>query len=262
MKMLQREQELLTEAVRRAGQTVMRLASEGFETHIKKDRSPVTSADLEVNRLLKEATSRHFPDDGWLSEETPPDDRRLEKKRVWVVDPIDGTKYFMTGVPEYTISIALVEDARPVFSIVFNPATDEFFMATRGAGATLNGSPIHFRPRDGSPLSLLVSPPSFHRGRFEELVAEAKIKPMGSIAYTLALVAAGRADGTINVDRLSEWDIAGGVLLVEEAGGIATDKKGGALQFNQPDPSIHGVLAGLPALQPSLQAFAQRLVRG
>jgi myo-inositol-1(or 4)-monophosphatase len=258
---LQQECEIITEAIRRAGQAVMRLASSGFETHIKKDRSPVTSADLEVNRILQETIGKHFPHDGWLSEETPDEPARLEKKRVWIVDPIDGTKYFINGTPEFTISVALVEDGRLVLGVVFNPATGEFFSAIRGSGATLNDRPMHIRESHDPRLTLLVNPPSFQRGRFQSLESEADLRPMGSIAYTLALVAAGHADGTINLDRLSEWDIAAGVLLVEEAGGIATDSKGSPLQFNRPDPSIRGILAAAPALHPTLQSFAERLGR-
>jgi myo-inositol-1(or 4)-monophosphatase len=258
---LQQEREIISDAVRRAGQSVMQLALGGFETQVKKDRSPVTSADLEVNRILKETIDKHFSTDGWLSEETPDGPDRVENKRVWVVDPIDGTKYFINGVPEFTISVALVEDGRPVLGVVFNPATGEFFSAIRGSGATLNDHPIHIRESQGPRLTLLVNPPSFQRGRFQPLESEADFRPMGSIAYTLALVAAGRADGTINLDRLSEWDIAGGVLLVEEAGGLATDYLGSALQFNRPDPSIRGILAGAPPLHPTLQSFAERLGR-
>jgi myo-inositol-1(or 4)-monophosphatase len=258
---LQPEREIISEAVRRAGQAVRQLSSGGFETHIKKDRSPVTSADLEVNRILKETIDKHFPHDGWLSEETPDGPDRVENKRVWVIDPIDGTKYFINGVPEFTISVALVEDGRPVLGIVFNPATGEFFSAIRGSGATLNDQSMHIRKRHDPRLTLLVNPPSFQRGRFQPLGSEADFKPMGSIAYTLALVATGRADGTINLDRLSEWDVAGGVLLVEEAGGLATDSQGNPLQFNRPDPSIRGILAGSPSLHPTLQSFVERLGR-
>jgi myo-inositol-1(or 4)-monophosphatase len=255
------EREVLVDAVRKAGKAVMRLASAGFETQLKEDGSPVTSADLEVNRILKDALSRRFPQDGWLSEEDPDQVARLEQKRVWVVDPIDGTKYFMTGVPQFTISAALVEDGRPVLGVVLNPATDELFSATRGAGAHLNGVPIRLRDLNGSRPTLLVSPPSFQRGRYAPLQPDAEIRPMGSIAYSLALIAAGQADGTLNLDRLSEWDIAAGVLLIEEAGGLVTDRKGGALGFNRPDPSVRGLLAGAPALHPLLQTLAERLAR-
>jgi len=258
----QEEHEVLTDAILKAGKAAMRLAATGFQTHLKNDRSPVTSADLEVNRILKEEILRRFPDDGWLSEETPDDPARLDKKRVWVIDPIDGTKYFVTGVPQFTISAALVEDGRPVLGIVLNPATDELFSATTGTGTHFNGVPSRLREVNGSRPTLLVSPPSFQRGRYVPLERDAEIRPMGSIAYSLALIAAGQADGTLNVDRLSEWDIAAGVLLIDEAGGLVTDRKGNRLTFNRPDPTIRGLLAGAPALHPLLQTLAARLARG
>ena len=113
------ELEVLRQAVRLAGQQALKLAAEGFETHIKKDRSPVTTADLAVNQILHERLLTAFPHDAWLSEETPDDPRRLENKRVWVIDPIDGTKYFMRGVPQYAISVALVEAHQPRSAMVY-----------------------------------------------------------------------------------------------------------------------------------------------
>jgi myo-inositol-1(or 4)-monophosphatase len=255
----QKERAIVAETVRQAGAAMMQLASHGFETQIKADRSPVTSADLAVNRILHERLSREFPEYGWLSEETPDRPDRLQRKRVWVLDPIDGTAYFIKGIPQFAISIALSEDGQVVVGVVFNPATDQFFSAMRGNGASLNGVSIRTRHPAGARPTLLVSPPSFRRGRFTALTAEAEIRPMGSIAYTLGLVAAGEADGTFNVDRLSEWDIAAGVLLVEEAGGIVTDSTGAAIRFNRPDPSVRGLLAGSAVLHPTLHGLASRV---
>ena len=115
---MHRELEILCDAVKQAGERVLHLAKEGFETYRKKDRSPVTSADLEANRILQEALMGHFPEDGWLSEESPDNSERLGKKRVWVVDPIDGTKHFMKGIPQYAISVALVENERLIVEAV------------------------------------------------------------------------------------------------------------------------------------------------
>lgn len=253
------ELEILRDAVERAGARALELASQGFETYTKKDRSPVTSADLEVNRILHDRLLTSFPDDGWLSEESQDDPRRLDKKRVWIVDPIDGTKYFMSGVSQYAISAALVEAGQPVVAAVFNPATGEFFSAIRGKGVWLNGAPLRASPTGGERLVVLVSPPAFRRGRFQAIESFADVRPMGSIAYTLALVAAGRATGTVNLDRLHEWDIAAGVLLIEEAGGTATDKYGNAILFNQPKPAVPGIVAAGPGAQEAMAALASRL---
>jgi myo-inositol-1(or 4)-monophosphatase len=255
------ELEVLRKAVRQAGQQALKLAAEGFETHIKKDRSPVTTADLAVNQILHEVLLAAFPHDAWLSEETPDDPRRLENKRVWIIDPIDGTKYFMRGVPQYAISVALVESHQPVVAAVYNPATDELFSAVRGMGAWLNGQPIHVTPaRDGRPL-ILVNPPALERGVFRAIEAAAECRPMGSIAYTLALVSAGRADATLNLDGLNEWDVAGGVLLIQEAGGTVMDRNGSPLLFNQSKTTIRGILAADKDLLNRLLTFTHTLSR-
>jgi myo-inositol-1(or 4)-monophosphatase len=242
---MKHELEVLREAARNAGRRVLQLARDGFETHIKKDRSPVTSADLEVNRILHDTLTTAFPYDGWLSEETPDDAQRPAKKRVWIIDPIDGTKYFMRGIPQYAISAALVDDGQPVVAIVYNPATDELFSAARGSGAWLNGQRIAVsQGREGQRPVVLVNPAALERGKLTYFEASAELRPMGSIAYTLALVAAGRADATLNLDRLNEWDVVAGVLLVEQAGGHAVNAHGLPLLFNQPKTSFHGVIAG------------------
>lgn len=255
------ELEVLRQATRQAGQQALKLAVEGFEIHIKKDRSPVTTADLAVNQILHELLLAAFPHDAWLSEETPDDPRRLENKRVWVIDPIDGTKYFMRGVPQYAISVALVESHQPVVAAVYNPATDELFSAVRGLGAWLNDQPIHVVPgRNGRPV-ILVNPPALERGVFRAIEAAAECRPMGSIAYTLALVAAGRADATLNLDGLNEWDVAGGVLLIEEAGGTVMDRNGSPLSFNQAKTTIRGILAADKDLLDRLLTFTHTLSR-
>ncbi|HJU04955.1 MAG TPA: 3'(2'),5'-bisphosphate nucleotidase CysQ [Nitrospiraceae bacterium] len=237
------EIDIMGAAAIRAGTRVLELASEGFEIHTKNDRSPVTTADLEVNRILHEDLLGAYPDHGWLSEETADNPDRLEKKRVWIIDPIDGTKYFMRGVPQYTISIALAEGTSPIAAVVYNPASGEFFSAVRGSGARLNGQPIAVRDAQQERPVILVSPPAWERGRFNALAATAECRPMGSIAYTLALVAAGQADGALNIDRLNEWDIAAGVLLIGEAGGKAVDSAGNPLLFNQPRTAVQGIIA-------------------
>jgi myo-inositol-1(or 4)-monophosphatase len=243
---MQHEIDVLEESVRRAGQHVLRLAKNGFETHIKKDRSPVTTADLAVNAILRDALLSAFPEDGWLSEESPDDTARLEKKRVWVVDPIDGTKYFMRSIPQYSISVALVEAQAPVAAVVYNPARDEMFSAVAGGGTRMNGRRVSVTSSESGRPVILVSPPGFERGAFRRLEPHADCRPMGSIAYTLALVAAGAANATLNVDGLNEWDVAAGVLLVREAGGTVVDRAGNALLFNKPKTSVRGIVAAAP----------------
>lgn len=259
MKTYDHELTTLQSAVRQAGQRVMQLAQDGFETHIKKDRSPVTTADLEVDRILKEILLETYPDDGWLSEETPDDGERLHKARVWVLDPIDGTKYFTLGIPQYAISIALVEQQRPTIAVIFNPATEEYFSAVRGAGATLNGTTIEVRSSPMERLTVFVSPPALERHKFQPLDSQADFHPMGSIAYTLALVAAGKADVTMNLGKQNEWDVAAGTLLVQEAGGTIVDAHWEPISFNKVTPSVPGIIATRPDAEGDVQKFVQIL---
>lgn len=256
---MQHELDVLEGAVRRAGQHVLRLAAEGFETHIKKDQSPVTTADLAVNDILRDALLGAFPDDGWLSEESQDDLARLEKKRVWVVDPIDGTKYFMRSIPQYSISVALVEAQAPVVGVVYNPMRDELYSAMAGSGTRVNGRRVSVMTGDAPRPVILVSPPGFARGVFRRLEPHAECRPMGSIAYTLALVAAGAADATLNADGLNEWDVAAGVLLVREAGGAVVDRAGNPLVFNKPKTSVRGIVAAAPERLQGIAALASLL---
>ncbi len=236
---------IASDAMILAGREALRLASEGFETHTKQDHSPVTSADLAVNRILRDSLSAAYPDDGWLSEETPDAVDRLSRKRVWIVDPIDGTRSFVRGLPEFCLSVALVEQGYPTLAAIYNPSTGEFFSAMRGQGLMVERRPDANQPPFASterPL-VLVNPWELRVGRFQALEPHVRCRPIGSIAYALALVAAGQADAALTLDGGNEWDIAAGVLLIEESGGRATTISGQPFSFNRPDPRLQGTLA-------------------
>ncbi len=236
---------ILSDAMTEAGREVLRLAATGFETYTKPDHSPVTSADLAVNHILHTRLSAAFPEDGWLSEETADHEERLSRKRVWIVDPIDGTRSFVRGLPEYCLSVALVENGLPIVAAIFNPATGEFFSAIRGRGLRVE----HVREADQPPFIsperplALVNPWELRVGRFEGLQPHLHCRPIGSIAYALALVSAGQADAVITLDGGNEWDVAAGVLLIEESGGRATTAAGHPVTFNRVDPKLQGTLA-------------------
>lgn len=233
----------LHEIVREAGRRVLELEQAGVDITIKSDHSQVTTADLEVDRILKDRLLTAYPDDGWLSEESPDDRQRLEKHRVWILDPIDGTRNFISKIPEYAISLALVEDHQPVIALIFNPAKDEMFSAVKGKGAYLNDTPIHVNTESNEPLTCLASVSKIQRTALEAYEPDLTFQPFGSIAYALAVQAAGLVDITLNPGSQNEWDIAAGVLLVQEAGGITTDRDGQPLRFNQPNTSTRGVIA-------------------
>ena len=242
------ELRVLGEAMRLASAEALRSASDGFEIHTKPDQSPVTSADLAINRILHAHLLDAFPRDGWLSEESPDDPVRLRNARIWVIDPIDGTNAFIRGEPEFCISVALVEDGRPVVAAVFNPSTDELFAAMRGGGLLLNQQPVS--PQDDrknhEPV-IALSPWELQTGRFQSLETYAANRPMRSIAWALALAASGRIHAVATLEPENEWDVAAGALLIEEAGGTVCDGSGQHLGFNRPIPRYEGIIATHPS---------------
>ena len=240
---MERELTLLVEAVRKAGTKVGELVRDGFEIQTKPDRSPVTTVDHEVNRILHEMQRREFPLDGWLSEESPDDPARLTHARVWIVDPIDGTKALVNRMPEFCISAALVERGVPVVAAILNPSTDELFTAVRGGGLFLDGTRVTLSPaHDFNPV-IMVNAWEFRSDRWLTLAETARCRPMYSIANALALVAAGRIQAVLTIEPENEWDLAAGVLLIEESGGAVCDADGKPFIFNQPTPKFLGVIA-------------------
>src|SRR5262245_14757813 len=187
---MERELTQLTHTIKTAGARALELSKQGFEVHRKKDRSPVTTADLEVNRILHDMQNTHFPEDGWLSEESPDDPVRLEKARVWIVDPIDGTKAYVNKLPEYCISVGLIDAGMPVLAAIFNPSTDELFTAVRGQGLSVNGRPVTPSAPLAERSEIMVSPWEYRGGRWADLDGRIQCRPMLSIAHALALVAA------------------------------------------------------------------------
>jgi myo-inositol-1(or 4)-monophosphatase len=224
-----------------AGRLVETIRTAGFAVRQKGDHGPVTEADQAADRMLRRELLG-LEACGWLSEETADDRSRLELRRVWVVDPLDGTKEFVRGVPEYSVAVALVDSGRPVLGVVHNPATGELFWAERGKGAFRNGDPIRVTESE----VLLASHAELSRGEFEPFESRWTLQPKGSIEYKLALVAGGEAAVTLSQGPKWEWDVCAGALIVEEAGGIATDATGEGFRFNRALPKVRGVVAGSP----------------
>jgi myo-inositol-1(or 4)-monophosphatase len=236
--------ELLTEvinAARAAGECIQSEAC--TQAELKTDGSPATAADHAADSLLRGRLTSFLPEAAWLSEETADSVMRLSRDLIWIVDPLDGTKEFIQGKPEYAVAIALVERQRPVLAVVHNPATLEMFWAVRGRGAFLNGERIATAPGQ----RLLASRSEVRLGEFTAFESEWDVSPIGSIQYKLALVACGAGALTFSRGPKHEWDVCAGSLLVTEAGGIATDLFGGELLFNRPFPKTRGVLAGHPS---------------
>lgn len=218
-------------------------------------RGPVTEADHQVNRVLREALVRDG--EGWLSEETVDDRERLGKRRVWIVDPLDGTKEFVAGIPEWCVSVALVEEGRAIAGGIANPATREIFLGSRETGVTYNGCPAQPSRRNSlEGAMVLASRSEVGRGEWAEFAeAPFNFRPMGSVAYKLALVAAGLADATWTFQPKNEWDIAAGVALVEAAGGVVQFLPNEKPAFNNRATLLPGLFACGAQLREPIQDF-------
>ena len=244
-----------------AARTVLNGFTPGaIEAKFKVGDDPVTAADRAVDAVLKKNLLR--AGEGWLSEETVDDFSRLDKQRVWVVDPLDGTREFVQGIPEFCVSIAMVENGVPVAGGICNPATDELILGARDTGVTYNGKPAQPSQRkDLHGALVLASRSEVKRGEWKQFEsAEFNIRPMGSVAYKLGLVAAGRADLTFTLVPKNEWDVAAGVALVTSAGGFVSTLENGPLQCNRRDPLISGLVACGPNLRaPLLQLLENHM---
>src|SRR5581483_1868413 len=185
----------------------------------KSGHDPVTEADRALDVILREKLLR--PGEGWLSEESADDLSRLECERVWVVDPLDGTREFVEGVPEFCVSIALVERGQPIAGGICNPATNEVFLGAKDSGVAYNGARVSISQRKSlRDAVVLASRSEVRRGEWEQFRnAPFKIQPTGSVAYKLARVSAGLADATFTLNPKHEWDIAAGAALILAAGG-------------------------------------------
>jgi myo-inositol-1(or 4)-monophosphatase len=232
-----------------------------IEAEYKAGHDPVTEADRALDAVLRKELLRDG--EGWLSEESVDDASRLEKSRVWVVDPLDGTREFVQGLPEFCTSIGFVEDRLPVAGGILNPATNELFLGTVDSGVTYNGKPT--RPSQRTTLegaSVLASRSEVKRGEWKPFENTAlKIRPMGSVAYKLALVSAGLADITFTLTPKNEWDVVAGAALVQSAGGFVSTLEKTALSANRRDPLLSGLLASGPFLKDQLLALVESHLR-
>ncbi|HXG53690.1 MAG TPA: 3'(2'),5'-bisphosphate nucleotidase CysQ [candidate division Zixibacteria bacterium] len=252
------ELETAEKAAREAGAIVMAMFRGKFDVREKGRNNPVTTADLRANQRIREIIRGRFPEDGWLSEEDKDSAQRLAARRVWVIDPIDGTKEFIEGVPQFAISIGFVVGGFPKVAVVFNPAEQKLYCAGAGQGAFLNGRSIHVTTRSEVEGALLLVSRSEPQRKFQVFVDRCSIEPIGSIAFRLAKVAGGDGDGTLTFRLISEWDVCAGVLIVEEAGGKVLDGAGQELTFNRRNPRHRGVIAANERLARALQVFWQK----
>lgn len=255
-----RERAIAEQAARAAGAIIRQWYERPLDVRDKGNDNPVTQADLEADRCLHELLCGEFPEDGWLSEESKDSTARLARPRVWIVDPLDGTREFIEHIPELAVAIALVEDGAPVVGVEYNPIRDELFSCARGAGTTLNGRPVRVTEcADPRAARVLASRSEIKRGEWKPFEEHVRVVATGSVAYKLACIAAGKAEATFSLTPKHEWDVCAGVALIREAGGVVTDCDGAPLRFNQEKPWLPGLIASGRRLHGPLRELIARI---
>ena len=247
---------LLQAAAEEAGAFALARVGAPGAVHEKPDgNGPVSETDLAIDRQLRERLLAARPDYGWLSEESEDDPARLAAGRVFIVDPIDGTRAFLAGQPAWALSLAVAEAGRVVAGVVHMPALGRSYAAAAGDGARLNGAPIAVSRRDELDGAEVLAnnnqfEPHFWPGGVPRVTRH--FRP--SLAYRFCLVAEGRFDALVTFRDTWEWDAAAGDLIVREAGGAVTTRTGAAPAYNQPRPLLPGMIAGGPAVQAAILA--------
>ncbi|HEX4768841.1 MAG TPA: 3'(2'),5'-bisphosphate nucleotidase CysQ [Lichenihabitans sp.] len=256
---------LLTEAALAGGEIAMRYFRPGAETAARIDYkhggSPVTEADLEVDRFLRDRLCAALPEAAWLSEETADDLRRLDFAHVIVVDPIDGTRGYVGGDRRWAVSIALVGEGRPVAGVVHVPAMGQTYAARLGGGARRNGAAIHVTRRGLLPGATLAAPAGFI-GPLVRAVPVNLGDKVPSLACRFAAVAAGDIDCAVASPNAHDWDIAAVDLILHEAGGLLSAGDGLPLTYNRRQPRHPTLYAAGLELHPALRAAGRRSLSG
>ena len=259
---LQDDMALLKSAMVEGAALARRYFETGAEFWNKRPGQPVTDADLAVDALLKERLCGPRPDYGWLSEEGHDDPARLETTKLWIIDPIDGTRAFIRRRPQWTVCGALIEGGRPRAGVVINPMTEEVFEAIEGSGACRNGIPIQVSSRTELDGATLIGTKEFytHPSWPEPWPATLIFDNPNSIAYRLCLIAMGARDGAVRLFSCHEWDIAAAEIILLEAGGRMTRHDGSPLAYNQPSPIQKSFIAAGPDLYPELYRRAHKMM--
>ncbi|WP_349369893.1 3'(2'),5'-bisphosphate nucleotidase CysQ [Salinarimonas sp.] len=246
----------LEETAREAGEIARGYFRHGEKTSAriwnKAGGSPVTEADVSVDAFLKVRLSQILPEAGWLSEETRDDPARLERTLVWIVDPIDGTRAFLNGNPDWSVAIALLVEGRPTLGIVHAPALESLYDARADGGARLNGAPIAVSAPQGVGGTRVTGPKPMMDTLARRAGPISEMPKVPSLALRIARVAAGDVDAALVTANARDWDLAAADLVLAEAGGALSSLTGDAPVYNRPEP-VHGaLLAASRALHPRL----------
>jgi len=243
--------ELISQAAFEAGALALKLRREGLETAFKEGDSPVTNADLATDALIKQILTTARPDYGWLSEETADDPARRSRRRLFVVDPIDGTRAFIKNRPWWAVSVAVVEDDKPIAGVVFAPDVDETYQAMAGRGATLNGQPIQASDRDVvEGCGMVGDARMFAHPAWPTPWPEMRIEARNSTAYRMCIIAAGAFDATLALVAKFDWDLAAADLIAREAGAFVGDHRGRPFVYNGVKPAQPSLVCAAPRLAP------------
>ncbi|MBL8789621.1 MAG: 3'(2'),5'-bisphosphate nucleotidase CysQ [Rhizobiales bacterium] len=250
--MLDADLDLLLDTLREAGALALAMQKAGFAHRKKKDGTFVTDVDEAVDRLLLKRIGAARPADGWLSEESPDSPDRLPKPRLWIADPIDGTRGFLEANAPWCIGMALAIDGEVVLSATYEPADNVMCHAMKGGGSFMNGQRLFTAQKTN-----VITPK-----RLKEDLARKGFTPESDspipLLLRLASIARGHHGGAISIGNKNDWDIAGGHLILTEAGGVVTDLSGKGMIYNRPEPWQRGLIA---AANPAIHAALLELMR-
>ncbi|MEM7183823.1 MAG: 3'(2'),5'-bisphosphate nucleotidase CysQ [Spirochaetota bacterium] len=274
MQELSERLQLAIGSVLQAGEKVLQIYQQDFKVSWKKKDDPLTEADLAANDIIQSALLESFPQDGFLSEEIDDDRSREKSQYTWILDPIDGKRDFVSKNPEFAVSLGFVEGRQPLMGVIFNPVTAELFFGLKDYGFHYEvlspPYPQYQIPQKfsykiqrevASKPTCLISRSEVREELYDKIAGftdKYQIVPKGSIAYKLALFAAGKADSLISVYGKNDWDICAGVALIESSGQqvleLTTLDK---IQFNSPNLYTKGIIAVADELLPQLQKEAE-----